>query len=184
MAWLTGLTGLLTVFAVSRGWCADAPDSHDPLLDLFIKKGFVTQAEAEKVKAEADYNRTNGLAGSLSAPSKWKISDGVKNMELFGDIRLRYEMREAEDPKGGKIDLDRLRYSVRLGLRGEAFDDFYYGVRIETSSNPRSSWGTFGNSSSGPFGKSTAGINVGQVYLGWRPEEWMNMTLGKMPNPR
>ena len=183
MAWLTGLTGLLTMFAANRGWCADAPDSHDPLLDLFIKKGFVTQAEAEKVKAEADYNRTNGLAGSLPAPSKWKISDGVKNVELFGDIRLRYESRSAEDPKGGSIDLDRLRYSVRVGLRGEAFDDFYYGVRIETSSNPRSSWGTFGNSSSGPFGKSTAGINVGQVYLGWRPEEWVNFTVGKMPNP-
>jgi Putative porin len=183
IAWLTGLTGLLVVSAASRGWCADAPDSHDPLLDLFIKKGFVTQQEAEKVKAEADYNRTNGLAGSMPMPSKWKISDGVKSVELFGDVRLRYESRSAEDPSGGHIDLDRLRYSVRLGLRGDAFDDFYYGLRIETSSNPRSSWGTFGSSSTGPFGKSTAGINIGQAYLGWRPEEWVDFTLGKMPNP-
>ncbi len=182
MTWIRGLVGLLTVFAASRGWCADTPDSHDPLLDLFIKKGFVTQEEAEKVKAEADFNRTNGLSGSF-ASSKWKISDGIKNVELFGDVRLRYEGRTAEDPQDHSIDLNRLRYAVRVGLRGEAFDDFYYGFRIETSSNPRSSWLTFGNSSTGPFGKSSAGINIGQVYLGWRPEDWVDITLGKMPNP-
>ena len=182
MAWIRSLVGLLTVFAAGRGWCAGASDSHDPLLDLFIKKGFVTQEEAEKVKAEADFNQTNGLTGSF-APSKWKISDGIKNVELFGDVRLRYEGRTAEDPKNRSIDLNRLRYSVRVGLRGEVFDDFYYGFRIETSSNPRSSWATFGNSSTGPFGKTTAGINIGQVYLGWRPEDWVDITLGKMPNP-
>jgi hypothetical protein len=35
----------------------------------------------------------------------------------------------------------------------------------------------------GPFGKSTAGINVDQIYIGWKPEAWVNVTLGKMPNP-
>lgn len=192
MVRLISLTGLLTVFAANRGWCVDAPDPHDPLLDLFIKKGFVTQAEAEKVKAEADFNRTNSLAGTSFVPSKWKISDGIKNVELFGDVRLRFEYRSAEDPSGGKIDLQRLRYAARVGLRGEVFDDFYYGLRLETGANPRSSWVTAGGASAtsasspyyqGPFGKSTASINVGQIYLGWRPEEWVNLTVGKMPNP-
>ena len=35
----------------------------------------------------------------------------------------------------------------------------------------------------GPFGKSTAGIGIGQVYLGWRPWDWVDITAGKMPNP-
>jgi hypothetical protein len=183
VTWLGGIAVTGAMCAATPGWCVDSSNNTDPLLDLFIKKGFVTQEEAEKVQAEADFNRTNGLAGYSPMPSKWKISDGVKNVELFGDVRLRYEGRSAEDPNHGTIDLSRLRYSVRFGLRGEAFDDFYYGFRMETSSNPRSSWGTFGNSSSGPFGKSTAGINIGQVYLGWRPEEWVDVTLGKMPNP-
>jgi hypothetical protein len=196
-AGLMGLTVMLGVFGAARAWGAETSDtsnsgSSDPLLDLFIKKGFVTKEEAEKVKAEADFNRTNGLANYLPAPSKWKISDGIKNMELFGDIRVRYEDRSAEAPQigktTGKIDLQRERYAVRLGLRGDAFDNFYYGLRLETSSNPRSPWVTMGTSASGtpyqgPFGKSNAGIDLGQAYIGWHPESWVNVTLGRMPLP-
>jgi len=107
---------------------------------------------------------------------------------LFGDVRLRYEDRYAADPAGDSVDMQRWRYSVRIGLRGEAFDDFYYGIRLETGANPRSSFVTFGTSTSsgtyqGPFGKSNAGINIGQAYLGWRPWDWVDLTVGKMPNP-
>jgi hypothetical protein len=35
----------------------------------------------------------------------------------------------------------------------------------------------------GPFGKSTAGVTLGQIYLGWRPADWFETTVGKMPNP-
>ena len=35
----------------------------------------------------------------------------------------------------------------------------------------------------GPFGKSTAGINLGQAYLGGRAGDWLDITAGKMPNP-
>jgi hypothetical protein len=35
----------------------------------------------------------------------------------------------------------------------------------------------------GPFGKSNGGINVGQIYLGWRPWDWLDVTVGKMANP-
>ena len=65
-------------------------------------------------------------------PSKWKISEGIKSVELFGDLKLRYEDRSAEDPAGNSIDLQRFRYAVRLGLRGSLFDDFYYGFRLDT----------------------------------------------------
>jgi hypothetical protein len=86
------------------------------------------------------------------------------------------------------LELYRGRIAVRLGLRGEAFDDFYYGLRLDTAANPRSPWVTFGTSSTGvpyqgPYGKSTLGINVGQAYLGWRPWNWVDVTVGKMPNP-
>jgi hypothetical protein len=187
-AWWTGLLVLSAVLVTNLGICADTSDSTDPLLDLFIKKGYVTQEEAEKVKAEADFNRTNGLAYPPSALSKWKISNGTKSVELFGDIRVRYEDRSVADPKDNSIDLQRLRYAVRIGLRGDMMDDFYYGLRLETAANPRSPWVTAGTSANespyqGPFGKSTAGINVGQAYIGWKPGGWLNITLGVMPNP-
>ena len=170
------------------GWCSDSTNTTDPLLDLFIKKGFVTQQEAEQVEAEAQFNRTNQFANVAPPSSQWKITKGIQKVELFGDVRLRYEDRYAADPAGDSVDMQRWRYSVRIGLRGEAFDDFYYGIRLETGANPRSSFVTFGTSTSsgayqGPFGKSNAGINIGQAYLGWRPWDWVDLTVGKMPNP-
>ena len=81
---------------------------------------------------------------------------------------------------------------MRIGLRGDLVDDFNYGIRLETSSNPRSPWVTFaddtGNSSTSPLSgtpsdKSNDGINVGQIYLGWHPTDWFEMTVGRMPMP-
>jgi len=225
VVWLMGLFLMMAVLVADNAAGAEAAadagsDSNDLLLNLFIEKGYVSQQEAEKVKAEAekrkaeleqykteaqtlkteteelkaevatlrahadyDYNGTNYMP-ELSKP-KTNIFD---RMIVFGDVRLRYEDRSYTDPTGGSIDLNRFRYSIRVGLRGDVFEDFYYGLRIETSANPRSSWVTMGTSSSGnpyqgPFGKSTAGIGIGQVYIGWQPENWFEATLGKMPNP-
>jgi len=153
----------------------------DPAVAMMLEKGMITEDEASKVQAQIDARRTNQLA--RFPETKWKMSDAIKSIEVFGDLRLRYEGRSATDPSGGHIDLNRMRYAVRLGLRGDLFDDFYWGFRMETSANPRSSFTTFGNNATGPFGKSTAGLNVGQLYLGWRPEDWVEVTVGKMPNP-
>ncbi|HUA39333.1 MAG TPA: putative porin [Candidatus Sulfopaludibacter sp.] len=179
------------------GWCADSSNTNttDPLLDLFIKKGFVTQQEAEQVEAEAQALRSNEMQMPPALPSKWKISEGIKSVELFGDIKLRYEDRSAEDPVGNSIDLQRFRYSVRVGLRGDLFDHFNYGFRLDTGTSPRSTFVTLATSSGfganqpnngvyqGPFGRSNSGISIGQVYLGWRPWDWVDLTVGKMPNP-
>ena len=182
--------------AAMRGWSQDstnAPGGSNPdnaLLDLFVKKGFVTQQEADQVEAEAAVARTNYEAQIPTPAGQWQISPAIKSVELYGDARLRYEDRYAADPKGNHIDLNRWRYALRLGLRGDLSDQFYYGVRLDTGSNPRSAFVTFGTATSssstyyyGPFGKSQAGVNLGQLYLGWDPEDWVDITVGKMPNP-
>lgn len=176
--------GLLLMSAAFR---TRAEEPSDPILDLLLQKGIVTEGEVQKARAEAERIRTN-LMVMPPVESKWKLSNAIKNIELFGDLRLRYEHREATTPGNDRLELDRGRYAVRIGLRGESFDDFYYGLRLDTASNPRSPWVTFGTSSSGapyngPFGKSTAGIDVGQIYLGWRPTSWLDVTVGKMANP-
>jgi len=164
-----------------------AEEPSDPILDLLLQKGIVTEAEVQKARADAERIRTNQMI-MPALDSKWKISKAIKNVELFGDLRVRYEHREATTPINDRLELDRGRYAVRLGLRGEILDDFYYGLRLDTASNPRSPWVTFGTSSSGvpyngPFGKSTSGIDVGQIYLGWHPWSWLDLRVGKMPNP-
>ena len=180
----------------------------DPGLGLMLEKGIISQEEMNKAQATLDARRDKlaaAMADENALPeSKWLMSAGIKDMEIYGDIRLRYEDRQALDPGDiknpdpgkhgakylppGEIDLQRLRYALRFGVRGDAYDDFYYGFRMETSSNPRSSMVTMGTSSSGtpyqgPFGKSTAGVDVGQLFLGWKPESWVDVTFGRMANP-
>jgi hypothetical protein len=171
-------------------------DPDDPLLNLFLQKGFITQSEADKARAEVAAMRTNEISELAPAPSKWKLSPDIKSVEFFGDVKMRYEDRTATGPTGVKVDYQRERYALYFGFRGDAFDDFYYGFRLETASNPRSPWVTFGQEQrvssgspntvtpyQGPFGKSEGSLNIGQVYLGWKPESWFDVTVGKMPNP-
>ena len=183
---LGGLALVALVCSLQPLHSVRAADNTDPVLGLMLEKGMITEDEAAKVQSQMDSLHTNPAA--QFPESKWKISPGIKDIEIYGDLRARFEDRSEEDPAGGKIDLQRYRYSVRVGLRGEAVDDVDYGFRLETSSNPRSPWVTMGTSSSGvpysgPFGKSSGGVDIGQIYLGWHPESWIDLTVGKMPNP-
>ncbi len=140
-----------------------------------------------------------------TSASKWKLSTPITELELYGDARLRYEYRggESDDdsPVAGRAagtagrndwqERDRERYRIRLGLRGTLLDDWFFGVRLETSQNPRSTNVTFGDDTSGnsnasfngPFSKTSDGISVGQAYIGYRGIPDITLTAGKMPNP-
>ena len=129
------------------------------------------------------------MPAPIASASKWKLAAPIKELELYGDVRVRYEYR------GGRTDgspgthndwqeRERERYRLRIGLRGTLADDWFFGVRLETSSNPRSTNITFGgDSSSGPFAKNDDGIDVGQAYFGYRGFPGTTLTVGRMPNP-
>jgi hypothetical protein len=162
--------------------------SQDPVVQALIEKGILSQKEAERIQAEIAARQTN-IYNNLPA-SKWKISDSIQSIQLFGDVRLRYEYRAADNVPGVVPDTyykERFRYAVRVGLRGDLTDDFNYGVRVETSTNPRSPWATFGNNTTAgsvtPSDKAQSGINISQAFIGWHPENWYEMTVGRMPMP-
>jgi hypothetical protein len=127
-----------------------------------------------------------------SAADKWKLSTPLTELELFGDVRLRYEYRGGEtadtttvgSPPGPKDwqERERERYRVRFGLRGTLLDDWFFGVRVETSTNPRSTNVTFGDdSNNGPFAKNSDGLNIGQAYGGYKGIPDITLMGGKMP---
>ncbi|HLH52618.1 MAG TPA: putative porin [Verrucomicrobiae bacterium] len=172
--------GLATIAALAAVHQAHG-QSAEALINKLVQKGVLTEKEGKDLISETDTN--------LVSASKWRLSEGFKNITLFGDVRFRYEYRGADNaPKSGSSADDyyreRFRYAVRVGLKGDLYDNFYYGLRVETSTNPRSPWVTFGDDSNPtPSAKNSDGINIGQAYVGWRPSDWFEMTVGKMPMP-
>jgi hypothetical protein len=173
------------IAVIASFWCAPmsifAQDAG-ALLDLLVKKKIVTDQEAEEVRAELTKEAAATSAGKL------KLSVPVTELELYGDARVRYEYRGGETPSnqpGTPSDWNersRERYRVRIGLRGTLVDDWFFGVRLETSTNPRSTNVTFGDDA-GPFGKTSDAVNVGQAYIGYQGFKDIKLTFGKMPNP-
>src|SRR5215470_13392987 len=67
-----------------------------------------------------------------SAGDKWKLSTSITELELYGDVRLRYDYRAGETKSTGPVaapgagvagtndwqERERERYRLRLGLRG------------------------------------------------------------------
>jgi hypothetical protein len=148
------------------------------LLDLLVKKKLITDQEAEEVRAELTKESATSSAG------KWKLSAPITELELYGDARFRYEIRNGEDQTDDTQQRNRARYRLRLGLLGTLADDWFFGVRLETNTSSRSTNVTFADESSGgPFSKGSDGINVGQAYLGYKGFKDITLTVGRMPNP-
>lgn len=176
---IAGVTVCLTLAAPVQ-----AQVSADVLLDKLVSKGILSQKEADDLKTESITNQPN------SSSPLFKLSKAIKNVEIYGDLRMRYEYRAAKlGPEGaGLYDAaDRWRYALRLGVRGDLTNDFYYGLRLETSQNERSTWNTFGGGGTSPYlgpdSKSSYSIYIGQAYFGWRPTSWLDVSIGRVPQP-
>jgi hypothetical protein len=168
---------------------AQAQDSA--LLDALVKKGVLSDQEAEDIRSQDQtaYNQT--------AASKISLASSIKTITFYGDVRLRYELRDGTTPAGftgsggaklaGGDSQDRsaFRYRLRFGVKGTMYDNFFFGIRAATNPNyDRSGNVTLGHSdAAGPFGKDQSLPGIDQVYLGWHATDDITLTGGQMPNP-
>ncbi len=151
-----------------------------------------------KTKTVATYDGKNYVEKVVPdlGGSKWKLFPALTELELFGDMRLRYDYRGGRLPSDDPThpndwqERERERYRLRLGLRGTLMDDWFFGLRLETSASARSTNVTFGDDTSsdspgggGPFAKGSDGIYVGQAYGGYKGFPGFTFTGGRMPNP-
>ena len=160
-----------------------------------------------KTKTEVTYDGKTYVEKSVpvekSSADKWKLSTSTTEMELYGDVRLRYQYNggRTDDtpvaPPGAGVagthdwqERERERYRLRLGLRGTLLDDWFFGLRLETSANARSTNVTFGDDTSsdspgggGPFAKGSDAVYVGQAYAGYKGFPGFTFTAGRMANP-
>jgi hypothetical protein len=154
------------------------------LLDLLVRKKLINDQEAEEVRAELTKEAATTSGG------KWKLSSPITELELYGDVRVRYEYRGGRTVDNNLATEDdwqereRERYRLRIGLRGTLADDWFFGVRLETSNKRNSTNVTFGgDGSTGPFAKDDDGMFVGQAYLGYKGFKDITLTVGRMPQP-
>ena len=99
---------------------AHAVSSVDSLLDKLQQKGILSADEAKELREENDQESTNMV--NMIPPSKIKMSDAIKSVQIFGDLRFRYEYRSAQNAPGLSPDTyyrERFRYAFRLGARGD-----------------------------------------------------------------
>jgi Putative porin len=173
---MLALAGVLAL-----GLTAAKAQTDGALLDALVKKGVLSDQEAEDIRSNEakDYSTTS--AGKLS------ISDHVTNLKLYGDARLRFEYLD-EKPQNSAASAaaglgnnatttDRSRYRIRIGADYTFTDNFKAGVELESNVANDSANQTLGNQ----YGKF--GINVGLVYLQWKPYNWVTLTGGKQRNP-
>jgi hypothetical protein len=159
-------------------------------------------------KTEVVYDGKNYVEKSVpiekSAADKWKLSTSITELELYGDVRLRYQYNGGETKDRGPVappgagiagtndwqERERERYRLRLGLRGTLMDDWFFGVRLESSNNARSTNVTMGDDTAsstpgggGPFEKNSDTLYIGQAYGGYKGFPGFTFTAGRMPNP-
>ena len=169
---------------------AQAP-GDSALLDALVKKGVLSDQEAEDIRAQDEKE------WSSTAASKISLASSIKSIQFYGDLRLRYELRDGTTPpgfngSGGAFnahpdtqDRNAWRYRLRFGVKGDLYDKFFYGIRLATNPNyDRSGNVTFGHSdAAGPFGKDQSLLAIDQVYLGWHATSDITLTGGQMPQP-
>ena len=82
---------------VSSVTVARAQDSG-ALLDLLVRKKIITDQEAEEVRAELTKEAATTSAGKL------KLSTPITEIEIYGDARVRYEVRTGETGPPDTVD--------------------------------------------------------------------------------
>ena len=72
-------------------------EDDDALLNLLVKKRIITEKEATEVRSELAKNAEKEAPENLA--SKIKLSKSVTELELYGDSRVRYEIRSGRNQR-------------------------------------------------------------------------------------
>jgi hypothetical protein len=154
------------------GGTAPAQTNEDPVLDLMVRKGLVSQAEADQARQEEKQQEENSPASVISLMNK-----SVQKLQFYGDGRLRYENIDQHNHYETTTLYDRERYRLRFGADYTYSDHLKGGFELESGTTDDSANQTFG----GTFTK--ASINVGKIYLQYQPVDWLTAVAGKFSNP-
>jgi polyhydroxyalkanoate synthesis regulator phasin len=175
----------LAVSLVMTGQLAQAQSKGDQaILDALVRKGILTEKEADKISEEVSKEMTEG--GGLG--SKIQIGDWVKALKISADLRIRNQWDErdplvlsnpATKTQDKHIQRDRWRFRLRLIADWELKDGFFGGVMLGTSDNRAAD--TKNATITG--GYDNYNIYILRAFMGWRPTPGLTFIVGKQANP-
>jgi hypothetical protein len=190
--WEVWIAVLLVIFVGVLGAGADEPEL-DPLLKLLVERGLITMEEALAVQAEYDRRRAEEETPTMppqtpapASPPEQVVEtaseiafedEGEKWYDRFdfrGDLRLRTEIFWVEgispnDRRG------RFRARIRPGIYTDITDWMEVGLQLRSGDplDPVSDNSTFDG------GFSLIPISISEAFAGFRPNQWLALTLGK-----
>ncbi len=74
---------------------ARAENSSAPL-DLLVRKHILTEKDAREVRSELKAEQAKAPPVTASSSTKLRRSTPITEIELYGDARVRYEVRNGE----------------------------------------------------------------------------------------
>ncbi|MCE1114345.1 MULTISPECIES: putative porin [Pseudomonas] len=178
---LTGvsLTGMMLALSTPASAAVDAK-----LLEMLRANGSINQAQynelqgdlAKETKEKADQKAQSERMSSFEQKVAWAAKTQIK-----GDVRLRYEDVNVDNPISRSPNQDRERVRARVGFYSEINPQVDAGVRVATgsSADARSTNQSLDNY----FEKKSLWVDL--AYLDWHPTAVPNLHLigGKMLQP-
>lgn len=168
---LAALAGLTTFGGIAT---ATAQDSG-ALIDLLVRKGIVSNQEAENLRSELTKEFATTSAGKIN------LATPITELRVSGDIRLRYQYDDLDGQRAlvtnNSNQRERARFRLRLNLDYQFNENWFAGVGLETAQASDSGNQTFG----GYF--QDYNIFISRAYLGWKPIPGITLTGGKQRNP-
>jgi Putative porin len=173
------------------------------LIDALVRKGILTQKDADTIESEVSKN-----PAVLPAPSSpLKLAPWIKELKLSGDLRLRYQWDEeqAQEPSAAPgiptptpspslknptptlsaspngrnhvAQRDRWRFRLRLNAEMKFDGGFFAGVSLTTNNFVDTANQTY----TGGF--QNYGIYISKAFLGWNGYPGLAIIAGKQDNP-
>ncbi|MCX7887808.1 MAG: putative porin [Verrucomicrobiae bacterium] len=147
----------------------------DAILDLLVRKGIITQREANDVREQLDMQ----MAQAVEVYGKGKFATWLDAVKFSGDLRLRIDDIMPEDSLR-QPDRLRFRYRLRLGLEYQFPDWLTVNLRLASGDgDPVSTNQSFTDT----FRKKPITIDLVSATIqppGW---DWIKLIGGKMENP-
>lgn len=156
------------------------------LIDALVRKGVLKKGEAEQLRAQACKDcASDKLGGKVS------LGESVKQLNLTGDVRLRYQYTNQDSQSSPTNETQSSGYRLRLRINADytVSDDFFAGFGLRTTGS---------NSQIVPRGSedrrsadtdlannyySNYALGVSKAFIGWTPVAGVTLIGGKQSSP-